>query len=782
MTIENPLSLKLDEIIEITKYVPLFSSLSKAARQEVATCLSPISFEPEDPIVTQGEPGKEFYIIIEGKAGVVKNGKSVATLEPYDYFGEKSLLTEEPRNATVKAITKLYCLLMTPSSFKKIVHNPSMNLKFAKRGAIISPIGKDSTETVQGKVKDYTKDEQTVTFLLEKTPFCLFAAHLSDSQKKLIVDQMYSLTLPVGFEVIKEGNYGSEMFVIQNGEVVVTQHKKLASGTKKKGKETLNKKADIKKLAYLGNGDYFGELALLYKCARNASVTTTRPTQVWVLTNAVFRQVLTKHFEEDQVERVNFLKKVPLFSSLLGGEFNLLARSLDQLQFPEDGVVIKEDEEGESFFIVKSGSCDVTKDGVKIGTLKPGNFFGERALLTKEKRYATVTATEEVYVFMISKDVFNTLLGPLKYIIKEEADQREQKNKENLDSLKTKSPKDQKEVIKEDVIERKRKLNLSKGLKSFQIISVLGKGAFGTVKLAKHLETGVYVALKSLHIAQVQKTNTLSHLRNEKASLLLARECPYIVGMYDSFVDGVDIILVLEVEMGGELFTLLRKKGRFSESTSSFYVAQTLMAFEFLHEHNYVYRDLKPENIILSSAGYSKVIDLGFAKKLINNENTYTLCGTPDYLAPEVITGSGHCKSVDIWCMGIFIYELNAGYPPFRAPDEVSLFTEILHSNVEFPGFFSHDLKDLIGKLLKKKPSHRLGAGKEGIKAIFKHPWFKSLDIEAVQKHTIKPEFIPQVKNENDTSNFYADSDSEDDLDFESMSIKHLPAWVNEFK
>ena len=205
-------------------------------------------------------------------------------------------------------------------------------------------------------------------------------------------------------------------------------------------------------------------------------------------------------------------------------------------------------------------------------------------------------------------------------------------------------------------------LNLGK----FVLKATLGTGSFGRVRLVQYKENNEFYALKMLKKSEVIYLKQVDHIKTEK-KILEEIAHPNIVNLFGSFMDDKFLYLLMEYVIGGEFFTHLRKAGRFPNDTAKFYAAQVSLAFEYLHNCTIIYRDLKPENLLLDSDGHCKVTDFGFAKKV--EYRTWTLCGTPEYLAPEIILSKGHGKSVDWWATGILCYEMLAGYPPFYDED-----------------------------------------------------------------------------------------------------------------
>jgi protein kinase X len=217
--------------------------------------------------------------------------------------------------------------------------------------------------------------------------------------------------------------------------------------------------------------------------------------------------------------------------------------------------------------------------------------------------------------------------------------------------------------------------------------------------------------------------------------------------------------MLLDYVCGGELFSYLRNAGRFCTSTANFYTAEIVLALEYLHSQSVVYRDLKPENLLLDKDGHLKITDFGFAKKL--TDRTWTLCGTPEYLAPEIIQSKGHNKAVDWWALGVLIYEMLAGYPPFFDDNPFGIYEKILAGKIEWPRHLDPVAKDLIKKLLVQDRTKRLGNMKNGAEDVKRHRWFKGLEWQDVYGRKLKPPIIPRVSYDGDTRNFddYPDTD-----------------------
>jgi protein kinase X len=303
----------------------------------------------------------------------------------------------------------------------------------------------------------------------------------------------------------------------------------------------------------------------------------------------------------------------------------------------------------------------------------------------------------------------------------------------------------------------KREIMKKVNLADFVIKKTVGTGSFGRVKLVYNSKDSKHYALKILKKSEVIKLKQVEHILSE-VSILNSIDFPLCINMVGMTQDDRYLYIVMEYVPGGELFTYLRSMKILQNEHAKFYGAQVVLMFEFLHGKNIVYRDLKPENLLIDVQGYLKLTDFGFAKVIENR--TYTLCGTPEYLAPEIILNKGHGKAVDWWCLGILVYEMLVGIDPFSDDEPMAVYQNIIRGKIKFTKTFNEDAKSLVKHLLVADLTKRYGNLKGGAKDIKEHRWLKGIEWKLLLDKKVKSPFIPRLKAEGDTSNYQEYPDS----------------------
>ena len=310
-------------------------------------------------------------------------------------------------------------------------------------------------------------------------------------------------------------------------------------------------------------------------------------------------------------------------------------------------------------------------------------------------------------------------------------------------------------------------------LNDFKILKVIGRGTFGKVCLVQYKLTKKYYAMKIMRKNVILENGQVTNTLLEK-NILQNLNYQFLVGMDFCFQTQERIYFVMNFIRGGELFKHLTNCKFFPEEKAKFYSAIIGLALEYLHTHGIVYRDIKPDNILIDEDGYLKLADFGMSKMLKDQERAFSLCGTPEYFAPEIITREGHNKAADWWSYGILLYEMLYGVSPFYSKNTEKMFDLITKSDLKFPKNIeiSEEAKDLIKKLLIKKQDLRLGS-EGGFQTIKNHPFFKGFDFKALEEKKMKAPFIPTLRGSMDVTNFDSKYTSEEVVTSE-MSPKTL--------
>ncbi|XP_067277504.1 protein kinase C epsilon type [Pseudorasbora parva] len=302
-------------------------------------------------------------------------------------------------------------------------------------------------------------------------------------------------------------------------------------------------------------------------------------------------------------------------------------------------------------------------------------------------------------------------------------------------------------------------------LEDFSFIKVLGKGSFGKVMLAELRGTDEVFAVKVLKKDVILQDDDVDCTMTEKRILALARKHPYLTQLYCCFQTKDRLFFVMEYVNGGDLMFQIQRSRKFDEARSRFYAAEVTSALMFLHQNGVIYRDLKLDNILLDAEGHCKLADFGMCKEgILDGITTTTFCGTPDYIAPEILQELEYGPSVDWWALGVLMYEMMAGQPPFEADNEDDLFESILHDDVLYPVWLSKEAVSILKAFMTKSPSKRLGCVvSQGLEEAIKvHSFFKEIDWELLEQRKIKPPFKPRIKTKRDVNNFDQDFTRED--------------------
>lgn len=681
----------------------------------------------------------------------------------------------------------------------------------------------------------YPKSDTAVKFIDIALRNNFIFANLSPNERTLLIAAMSLEVVSAGTIIIQQGSTGDFFYVIQEGHVQYYVDKVHVGST--------------------GEGGSFGELALLYNCPRAATCLATIPCRLWKVDQKTFRYMLANNSNAQSKDIHHVLRKMEFLKKLEDRDLSRIADALTSVTFQPNDRILTKGDAGEFFYIIREGSVRVHDIGFGDSqymdqVLKPGQYFGERALLTGEPRAACVTAISKCVCLCLSRDTFEKVLGPLQGLI--DAGMKKQsllgvpifsdsmfqpheivrltelitevvyekgtilaeqgkpynanlyiirsgevavandngvinnlqaacyfgdkylKEEEGFISKQTitvqakttcgvLSRRDILSVILDmdrlgNPMEPKQKyFDNSIRFRHLRQVRILGVGTFGKVWLVQHNRTCRPYALKCLSKREIMGHHQVDGVIREK-NIMASLDHPFVVNLINTYQDEKNLYMLIELVQGGELFSVIHNehKDGIKNGRARFYAACILESLTHLHHRCICYRDLKPENILIDNQGYCVLVDLGFAKIVV--DKTFTLCGTPEYLAPEIILSKGHDKGVDYWAFGVLIYEMLVGRSPFflRDTDQVSLFKRIVQVKYSFPS----DLKildtavDIIQKLIVRKLIHRLGCLSRGDCDVRDHQWFEKIDVKLLLAKKIPPPWTPKLDNVLDDQHF----------------------------
>eukprot|EP00981_Chlorochromonas_danica_P007485 scaffold1755_cov258-Ochromonas_danica.AAC.7 len=590
---------------------------------------------------------------------------------------------------------------------------------------------------------------------------------------------MEAVSVSAGENIITQGEEGRYFYVIESGQFTVI--------------------VDKKTVAKLSPGNSFGELALIYNSPRQATIQADNDSVVFSLDRETYKLVVAQSSSNRAIEIKRALSHVPLLQELTEEQLDKVADSVEIFPYNTGDVIIRKGSEGNVFYMIKEGTVLVSDVGASFAdhTLTTGDYFGERALITGEPRAATITAQSHVKLLALDREAFNTLLGPLRELLDHNMNIRilksiklfEKLNKQEImrvsQAMVIESFPPEYTIIKQGEQGRKfyiikqgtAKVEAEKN-GSRSLLSELRPGSyFGEMALLDNdvrkadvisisevvcfvLDRDAFIQILSSiqHIMSIETQQRWDILKKSLESSSTNLPAPEKKLTNIPFTDLITLgVLGSEFIQGGELFNLLHTNTSdgVPNHHAIFYASVILLALEYLHGKDIAYRDMKPENCLIDKAGYPKLVDFGFAKVITGK--SYTLCGTPEYLAPELVLARGHTKAVDYWALGILIYEMQAGYSPFLDPhdnDQVVICKNIVSGRLVFPKNFPPDCKDLVKRLLSREVNTRLGNLKGGVEDIKTHKWFSTIDFDAVFNKTLKAPWVPKITSLTDTSHF----------------------------
>ena len=757
----------------------LFSYLPEENLETIIKEMRLYSLNQGEIVFYQGNPGYKFFILAKGSVEVIINGSVKTILYPGAGFGELALIHDLKRTATIRTKENSLMWGIGRKIFRETLKtlntlNHEENKKFIKSVPFFQSLSDSQTNSLlsiivsqsfsHGQKIIQEGDPGELFYIIQEGQVeCSAKGQVIRSlsvgdyfgEQALIYNSPRTATvtavnkvkvLSIGKDSLTEAVGDRLQFILYNNTLrIALDLSEHLRGLDKKMKENLIKSFEIFSFSK-------GEIAIPAGAMKNK--------YIWiVLKGKVVRQdgKVLERFEnlgakwayyekegmieknwiadcdvdigiirKDAIDKVvcgkvcqkiqenyiiSILKQVYLFRVISEAKLLLLAKAVKLVEFAENQNIFKQGDQGDSFFIIKQGEVLILKDEKVIRTVCKGNYFGERSILLNETRTASALSKTISSLWVISREEFLSIID------------------ENIQPLLLKRI-----HLQDDTI--------SLSLSDLYVIDNIGKGSFGNVYLTVKKQTRFLYALKSISRKKIKFYNLYDTLRLEK-EVLQRLEHQFIIKFVKSFKDAKRIYFLLEYASGLSMYEVLRFLNVLCTSKCRFYASCLLLILEHLHQNSIVYRDLKPENLIVEPDGYLKLIDFGTAK--IINSRTYSVIGTPHYMAPEVILGKGYRFSADIWSYGVMVYEMLCGRVPFGESEESDPFTiykEIIAGTVNYPSFLNPLSRDFIQDLLSNKVTKR-----SSIEVFRSHKFFAGNDWELYLSRKKNPPYKPNCEN-----------------------------------
>jgi cGMP-dependent protein kinase len=736
---------------EQLKRVQLLGALTSAERAKMGGALKEKKFNSGDIIGTEGK-AEQFYLILSGACVLTESdGQEIATLSQGEWFGENSLTQSSTFNCSVVARGTTICRTMTTKEFRSLFGKKKLGGR-NHRAAVSAESNESDTKSSApaNAVRDKSAQDMKIIRSVVDTNE-LFTKFVSRTLVDRVVDLMWKVEVNTGQNIITQGEMGHHFYIVSSGHFDIFVQQKAKSQ---------------EKVAECGPGKSFGELSLLYSQPRAATVTATEPSIVWAVDRFGFNLVRQEFAEQKLKEYDDILTGA--FPTMSRTERVKLAGALETQALPDNHTLFNQGDEGNTFYIVQAGEVKVEIDGKEILRYGPGKSFGERALILTEPRAASIITTQPTTLLYVDQKDFTLVFGEA--VQKQFLDRVAGYSSDSTPS----SPRStsfapaSSYAIVEDSDQKFPDFVGDLDYFTQHVLGTLGRGSFGHVQLVSD-ENGTTYALKAVNKSHIVSMGQQDHIISEK-QVMAELKHPFLIRLFATFKDSSKLYFLMEPALGGELFTVLRRMRQFDVKTAQFYAASVVLAFEYMHSKGIIYRDLKPENLLLTRNGYIKITDFGFAKKIGTGAQarTWTLCGTPDYLAPEVIGMEGHGKAVDWWTLGILIFEMLAGWPPFFDELPVKIYKKINSGLINFPYTIKPVSTQLVKSLLAQKVSKRLGNTRTGVDGIKTHNWFKHFAWDDFLAQRMPAPIEVSVRDHFDLSNFESEDylDDEDEEEF----------------
>lgn len=764
---------ELDLILSAINSHFILKNLDDPCKHLIIDSMKSYALDSRQAVYEQGRSGECFFIVSSGRLEVIQDRNRISTLGPGDSFGELSLVDDRPRSETIRTIEKTLLWGIDRNTYKRSIESYSSMvfkeiLDFVSEIPIFSPLSLDQKHTLVAEFSThlFAKGEKIInegdpgdtlhiikhgevavlqnqSLLRNMGQGCYYgeqalinnctrtASILAITDCVIMIIQRSSLiealgtgieeiifrntikislekslmfkdlsSLPQIIDAMKIKKYNTGDVVFKKGAKKARKLFVVVRGKLKLGQELLEPYHILGENEMKRNSlDKFTEKAVAEADCVVAEINKKSLEKCMDAKISKF---------SDVNELLLVLKKVSLFRYLTTENLKMIVKVIREQAFADGSCIITQGEIGDKLFIIKTGSVSIVKNNEVVRSLYADNYFGERAIVFNETRSATVMAVGPVSCWVLLKADFNSIVD-------------EKMNRALIKRIE----------LQDDAIT----------LNDLIPVKCIGKGMYGNVFLCLHKDKKVLYALKSVTRQKIEAYEIYENMLLEK-NILMTLDHLMIVKLVKTFKDNLRVYFLMEFIKGIDLFDLQGKLTVLSVEDAKFYSASLVLILEFLHSNDIIYRDLKPENIIIDDEGYVKLVDFGSSK--IVKGKTYTTLGSPHYMAPEIMLGTGYTNSVDWWSLGILLFEWLEGNVPFGGDEEdpVAVYKKVVEHNLVFFHVITQDTKSIISQFLSVKPGARNSGNLQKLK---KNPFFSEAKWEQILSRQFKPKYTPKV-------------------------------------
>ncbi|XP_044757837.1 cGMP-dependent protein kinase, isozyme 1-like [Coccinella septempunctata] len=564
-----------------------------------------------------------------------------------------------------------------------------------------------------------------------------FTKHFKPCVVRKIMRCMYQVEYPKGSFIMEEKQEGKNLFIVEEGKFQIEQEG-----------------SDEAIMGILGK--LYGEEEFLMSHRRLSKIKAITNCKVWKLSRKVYKIIMKSTGEN--AKDLEILRNFPWFEN---ADEDMLTKIANSIVLENFGTYEVLKLKNNTLYIINNGSVKILEnktDQVKeniLGVLSRGDHF-EGNTESENKMIAFYPGVE---LLTIDMDILKELIG-------ERVDVRQETILEPVNENTTHDEDPSADIKLEDL----------------EAIASLGKGSFGRVDLVRYSKDPNDIKLYALKVMEKHRTVKIlqqSHVIDER-KILFDCEHPFIIKLHKTFRDDMYIYMLFEACLGGQVWEILMKNGFFNDETSRFIAASAIEALDYLHRKKIIYRDLKTDNMVIDQNGYVKLVDFGLSKHLGFTGRTWSFCGTPCNIAPEIILNFGHDRAVDYWALGLMIYELLSGCSAFSDSNPRRAYEQIMDGidSIDFSYLIvGRPAEDLIKKLCRQEPTERIGY--RTIEDIREHRWFQGFDWKALISKSIKPPkcIVPSLKHPADISYVHPL-----EVDYTYTPIKEESNWDQAFE